>query len=170
MGNAPARDGCSFSSGVSTEAIAAIYYDGADTDSLPTTTTSLTTEQKNRCFNDISIPSALCPVEISDDFDTLTLSIAFQSNGTNNLWLMNQQTFRANLNVNLLENVIEGNTTFDKDWAVVAPNPRKKAVRIHLINTFFAFHPFVCYSFLCPYHPVTNPSTASPRTRLQRPC
>jgi FtsP/CotA-like multicopper oxidase with cupredoxin domain len=144
MGNVFAGSGCSFTDGISTEAVAAVYYDGADTDSVPTTTSELTTADKVNCIGDpLSITQPLCkvPLAAEEDVDVVTLDFTFASNGTNLVWSVNNQTFRAHMNTALLENVIEGNTTFEKEWNVFKFDSSKKAIRLIMKNHFQAAHP-----------------------------
>jgi hypothetical protein len=119
MGNGLAGDGCSFSDGVVTEAIAAVYYDGADTNALPSTTSGLTSAEKNFCQNDdLSLTQSLCVKPLAPAPDEKEIDIVFNTNGTTFVWFINNSTFRANYNVNLLEHVINGNTTFEEEWNV----------------------------------------------------
>jgi FtsP/CotA-like multicopper oxidase with cupredoxin domain len=142
MGNSPARDGCSFSDGVSTMAVAAVYYTGADENSVPTSANGLTVAQKQTCGNDpLPNTSAFCPVPIDPDFELVNLDFNFVNNGTNFVWTVNNSTFRANMNINLLDHVQQGNTTFDPQWNVYSFTPTKKAVRIHMRNFWQAAHP-----------------------------
>jgi FtsP/CotA-like multicopper oxidase with cupredoxin domain len=144
MGNVFAQSGCSFTDGVSTQAVAAVYYDGADTDSVPTTVSELTTADKNACSgDDLSITQSLCkvPLAADEDVDEVTINFTFASNGTNLVWSVNNQTFRANMNTAILDNVIEGNTTFAPEWNVFSFDSTKKAIRLILKNNFQAAHP-----------------------------
>ncbi|KIW07373.1 uncharacterized protein PV09_02218 [Verruconis gallopava] len=144
MGNALANDGCSFSDGVSTQAVAAVYYDGADTNSVPTSQNGLTPALKNACGNDpLPLTQALCPVPLAadEDVDTLTVDFTFKSNGTNLVWSVNNQTFRANMNQALLSNVIDGDFNFEKEWNVFQFDSSKKAIRIIMRNFFQNGHP-----------------------------
>ncbi|KAF2430246.1 hypothetical protein EJ08DRAFT_660978 [Tothia fuscella] len=142
MGTFAGGNGCSFSSGVSTQAVAAIYYDGADTNSLPQTTSSLTDAEKKKCEGeDISRTQSLCPVPLDEDFNLMTFDVGAVNNGTHNVMHVNGSSFRANMNVNLLENVIEGNTTFEKEWNVYKLDSSKKAVRMIFRNNHVTHHP-----------------------------
>lgn len=142
IGNSPARDGCSFSDGVSTMAVAAVYYTGADENSVPTSSNGLTTASKRACGNDIlTATSAFCPQPIDPDFELVTLDFNFVNNGTNFVWNVNNSSFRADMNINLLDNIKNGNTTYEKNWNVYSFAPTKKAVRIHMRNLWQAAHP-----------------------------
>jgi FtsP/CotA-like multicopper oxidase with cupredoxin domain len=142
MGNFASGNGCSFTSGVVTEAVAAVYYTGADTDALPTTTTSLTDAQKKKCDgDDISLVHSLCPAPLNEDFSLMTFDVGAMNNGTHNVMHVNGSSFRANMNVNLLENVIEGNLTFAKEWNVYNLDSSKKAVRMIFRNKHVTHHP-----------------------------
>ncbi|KIW07853.1 uncharacterized protein PV09_01768 [Verruconis gallopava] len=143
-GNALAGTGCALTSGVVTEGVAAVYYDGADTDSEPTSTSDATSDQLLRCQNDdLSLTRALCPIALDDDADvfTQTITMEFASNGTNFVWFMNNSTFHADYNVNLLDQIIGGNTTFESDWNVYTFDSSKSSIRIIFENTFAFPHP-----------------------------
>jgi FtsP/CotA-like multicopper oxidase with cupredoxin domain len=149
MGNFASGNGCSFSSGVSTQAVAAVYYDGVDTDSVPTTTTSLTDAQKKKCDgDDLSLVHSLCPVPLEDDFSVMTFDVGAMNNGTHNVMHVNGVSFRADMNVNLLENVIENNQTFAKEWNVYNLDTSKKAVRVVIRNNHVTHHPMHLHGML----------------------
>lgn len=144
-GDALAGTGCSAISGVVPEGVAAVYYDGADTDSEPTTSSDATTAQLTTCENDdLSLTQALCPVALSDESQVFEedMLIEFKSNGTNFVWYMANSSFRADYNVNLLEHVISGNRTFEPQWNVhTYDDASKDSVRIVVENNFFLPHP-----------------------------
>jgi hypothetical protein len=145
MGNAldTANPGCSFSDGVSTQATAAVYYQDADTDSLPSTTASWTTAQLQYCGNDaLSLTTALCAIPLVTPATTETVDITFASNGTNFVWFMNNSTFRGDYNHALLSAVNSGNTTFEEEWNVHNFGSNS-SVRMILQNHFVTAHPMV---------------------------
>lgn len=145
-GNLFAGTGCAATSGVVTEGVAAVYYDGADTNAEPSSTSDATTAQLKSCENDdLSLTQPLCPIALADDsdLDTQDIVIKFASNGTNNVWFMNNSSFRADYNVNLLDQVISGNQTFEPEWNVYTFDSTKSSIRLTVENTFPAAHPMV---------------------------
>jgi FtsP/CotA-like multicopper oxidase with cupredoxin domain len=144
LGNArdASNPGCSFSDGISTQAVAAVYYENADTNSSPNTTASWTTAQLQHCGNDdLSLTTALC--KITPDAVPATaevIDITFGSNGTNFVWFMNNSTFRGDYNHALLSAVNQGNLTFEKEWNVFNFGSNS-SVQIHVQNHFFVAHP-----------------------------
>lgn len=155
MGNALDTDnpGCSFSDGVSTLATAAVYYEDADTNSLPTTTASWTSTQLQYCGNDaLSLTTALCKIPLVTPATTETVDITFGSNGTNFVWFMNNSTFRADYNHALISAVNNGNLTFEDEWNVHNFGSNS-SVRIIMKNHFFTPHPIVSsIIFGVPFH------------------
>jgi FtsP/CotA-like multicopper oxidase with cupredoxin domain len=143
-GNSPSRQGCSFTDGVSTQAVAAVYYEDADPDSVPTSVTGLTVAQRNQCGNDLlTLTSALCtvPLDAEEDVHTVLLDFHFQNNGSHFVWTVNNSSFRANMNVNLLDNIIGGNRTYADNWNVYSFPSTAKAIRIHMRNFWALPHP-----------------------------
>jgi hypothetical protein len=144
-GSVLAGTGCAIVSGVVTEGVAAVYYDGADTNSDPTSSSEATSDQLLRCQNDdLSLTQSLCPFSLDDESDVVTedILIEFKSNGTDNVWFMNNSSFRADYNINLLDHVIGGNTTFETEWNVhTFDDTTKNSVRLLVENTFFLPHP-----------------------------
>jgi len=137
--------GCSFTDGVSTQATAGVYYQNADTDSLPTTSASWTTTQLQHCGNDpLSSTTAFCSIPLVTPDTTETIDITFGSNGTNFVWFMNNSTFRADYNHALISAVNNGNLTFEDEWNVHNFGSNG-SVRIILRNHFFTAHPIVSY-------------------------
>jgi hypothetical protein len=131
------QKGCSATSTVSPEALAVIYYENADTNSVPTTTSGLTDDQLTDCGNDpLSLTQPLCPVDLSNvvPATTETIDITFGSNGTAFVWSMNGQTFRGDYNSPILPQVNEGNMTFAPEWNVFDFGTNS-SVRLILNNT-----------------------------------
>ncbi|QDS68790.1 hypothetical protein FKW77_005840 [Venturia effusa] len=143
MGNAldTANPGCSFSDGVSTQATAAVYYENADTDSLPSTNASWTSAQLQHCGNDaLSLTTPLCKIPLPTPAVTETVDMTFGSNGTNFVWFMNNSTFRGDYNHALISAVNNGNLTFENEWNVHNFGSND-SVRIILRNYFITSHP-----------------------------
>jgi len=129
-------NGCSANDNISPEAIAAIYYDGADTNSLPNTQSGLSTTDLLNCANDdLSLTQPLCPVDLSNIIPevTVTIEIDLVNNGTSWVWTMNNQTFRGNYNSPVLPQVHGGNMTFDPEWNVFDFGTNS-SIRLVLIN------------------------------------
>ena len=132
---------CSFTN--QSLALAAIYYDGADTTSVPTSVA--TPFDDTHCGNDPlnkTIPFFPFPATQTPD-TTVTIGITIHKNETNHtLWWMNESSFRANYNspVFLLAN--KGNTSypFDPDWNVYNFG-NNNSVRIIVENHTGAAHP-----------------------------
>lgn len=92
--------GCTLNDGVSPEAVAAIYYEKANTSAVPTTQSAVSQSDILRCQNDdlsettpaykITPPSHPTTQEI--------INITYGTNGTHNLFYMNNSTFRADYN------------------------------------------------------------------------
>jgi hypothetical protein len=137
------QKGCSFTSGVSPEALAAVYYEGADTNSAPTTNSSLTDDQLTDCGNDdLSLTTAFCSLTPAVEADVeQDIAITFGSNGTNFVWFMNNSTFRGDYNDPLLGAVKAGNTTFETEWNVYDFGTAE-TIRVIFYNYFvFSPHP-----------------------------
>jgi FtsP/CotA-like multicopper oxidase with cupredoxin domain len=136
-------NGCSATSSVSPEALAAVYYENADTNSVPTTNSSLTTAQLTDCGNDpLDITTAFCsstPAAVADT--TEEIDIVFGSNGTNFVWFMNNSSFRGDYNDPLLGAVKSGNLTFEEEWNVHNFGTNG-TIQLVIKNTFaFSAHP-----------------------------
>jgi FtsP/CotA-like multicopper oxidase with cupredoxin domain len=143
LGNA--RDtttpGCSFTDGVSTQAVAAVYYQDADTNSLPTTSPSWTEAQLEHCGNDdLSKTTPLCPKTLDANPKVQNVDITFGNNGTNFVWFMNGESFRADYNIDLLSHVKDGNLTFEPEWNVFDMG-EATAVRLTVTNSIPVSHP-----------------------------
>ena len=94
-------------------AFAAIYYEDASTDATPNSTSSITLPEIDTCGTDdigLSIPMYIQPLPTPDL--TIELEILLRNNGTQNIWYINNSTYRADYNdPNLLE-AAAGHTTF----------------------------------------------------------
>ena len=109
---------CSLNDGVSPNAVAAIYYESANTTIVPQTTSNVTSAQLSDCGNDpLSETTAYCPATIDTNPSTSeTINITFASNGTNFVWFMNNSSFRGDYNSPVLLDTKVGNLTFEPDW------------------------------------------------------
>ena len=97
LGPSAFAGGCTLNDGVSPEAVAAIYYEQANTSTLPTTTSSISSVKIGSCYNDaLSATVPYYPIAPPPNpQSTQQMNITFQSNGTNNLFFVNNSTFRA---------------------------------------------------------------------------
>lgn len=127
--------GCALNDGVSPVAVAAIYYENANTNAAPNTTTTLTTAEINQCFNDplyLTVPYYSLTPEPNPQ-TTENIDITLQSNGTHNLWYMNNSTFRADYNDPILMDAKNGKDTFAPESNVLNFGSNK-TVRLVLYN------------------------------------
>ena len=100
LGKSAFIGGCNLLDGISPEAVAAIYYQNANTSAIPTTKSAVSDAAINSCSND-PLTAAVPYYRITPDPSpavTKQIDITFQSNGTHKLWFMNNSTFRANYN------------------------------------------------------------------------
>ncbi|KAF2675303.1 hypothetical protein BT63DRAFT_365564 [Microthyrium microscopicum] len=135
--------GCSNTDGVSPQAVAAVYYENADTSMVPNTTSSLTTAELEDCGNDaLSLTTARCAITPDPAPPAVqNIDIVFQSNGTNFIWFMNGESFRGDYNSPVLEDVKQGNLSFPAEWNVYNFGSNS-SVRLIVQNTFqFSSHP-----------------------------
>ena len=106
--------GCTLNDGISPEAVAAIYYEDANTSAIPTTTSSVPTSKIETCDND-ALSGTVPYFSLTPDPNPETsqqIDITYQSNGTHNLFYMNNSTFRADYNDPLLLEAKLGNLDF----------------------------------------------------------
>jgi hypothetical protein len=115
-----ATDRCTLNDGISPNAVAAVYYEDADTSSVPETTSDVTAAELAKCSNDaLNQTVPFCPLTIDSNPATVeTIDITFGSNGTSFLWFMNNSSFRGDYNDPVLLETKAGNLTFEKEWFV----------------------------------------------------
>ena len=115
-----ATEHCTLNDGVSPNAVAAVYYQGADTSSVPDTTSDVTETELAKCSNDaLNQTVPFCPLKISENPATsVTIDITAASNGTDFLWYMNNSSFRGDYNDPVLLETKVGNLTFEPEWFV----------------------------------------------------
>lgn len=135
--------GCSLNDGVSPEAVAAIYYEDADTTAIPTTNSTIDPARLDECHND--------PLSVTQPFYSITpdpnpatiqdITIAFKPNNTEGpaseqflLWFINNSTFRIDYNDPVLLEAKLGNTMFPAERNVYNFGSNK-TVRIVIQNT-----------------------------------
>jgi FtsP/CotA-like multicopper oxidase with cupredoxin domain len=125
---------CTLNDGISPNALAVVYYEGADTDSVPQSTSSVTADQLSFCKNDdLGTSTPLCKIDLPPPDATQRVNFDFKSNGTNFIWYLNNQTYRGDYNSPTLIDAKQGRTTFEPE-SNVYHFPGAKNVRIHLVN------------------------------------
>lgn len=152
---------CSLNDGISPEAVAAIYYESANTTAVPTTTSSVPQSAIDACVNDpltaavpyYSITPAVNP-SVTQDLD-----ITFQSNGTHNLWYMNNSTFRGDYNDPILLETNLGRKDYKPEWNVLDFGSNS-SFRIVVYNHFvFGGHPMHMHGHSTSKFPLKHQST-----------
>ncbi|EOA90070.1 uncharacterized protein SETTUDRAFT_103216 [Exserohilum turcica Et28A] len=125
---------CTLDDGVSPNALAAVYYEDADTDSIPTSVSDVTQDQLEQCKNDaLDLSKPLCKIPLEEPDHTEVVNFDFRSNGTNFIWFLNNSTYRGDYNDPTLLIAKKGGNTFPPE-ANVYQFPGAKNVRIHLVN------------------------------------
>ena len=124
-------------------ALAAIYYENANTTSIPNTTA--TAYDDTHCGNDdLSLTTPVYPITPpATPAVTQTININFGLNSTGYfVWMMNGQSFRANYDHPLLLLANLGNTSYpdDPQWNVYDFG-KNTSIRIILSNFIGAAHP-----------------------------
>lgn len=111
--------GCTLNDGVSPEAVAAIYYQDANNNIVPDTTTSVTQAEILTCTNDpLSETIPYYSITPPKPETTITLDVTRRSNGTHELFFVNNSTFRADYNDPVLIDAKNGQTTFPDEYNV----------------------------------------------------
>lgn len=126
------------------QALAQIYYQGADTTKDPTSKPWPYTDN-GRCNNDdLSLTTPFYPIT-PDPKPAKTYNIMIDAivNATGHLeWRLNEQRFRGNYNKPLLLQAQQKNYTFAPEWNVIQPG-NAKSVRFIVNNNSSISH--VCY-------------------------
>ncbi|KAL9620603.1 MAG: hypothetical protein Q9160_004857 [Pyrenula sp. 1 TL-2023] len=135
-------DRCGGTTGVSPNAVAAIYYESANTTMEPRTNVTASQADLSRCSNDdLAITTAFCPeTPDTNPSTTETITIENKSNGTTFLWFMNNSSFRGNYNLPTLPLVKAGNFTFEPEWNVYNFDSNQ-TVRVIFQNFGDGLHP-----------------------------
>lgn len=129
-----ATEHCTLNDGISPNAVAAVYYEGADTTSVPDSTSDVTADQLAVCKNDeLTDGIPLCQIPIEEPETTEVIDFAFKSNGTNFIWYVNNSSYRGDYNSPILLDVKQNNFDFQPDWNVYDFGSNK-SVRLHLTN------------------------------------
>lgn len=160
LGSGP--NSCSTVDGVSPNGLAAVLYDGADENTVPTSNSTITTAQIETCGNDALAQqeplSALNSAPVGS-LITQQLNLNLTNNGTNFVWIVNNQTFRGNLSQSLLLDSQAGTLKPKPEWNVydMASND---TIRIIIYNHFpLASHPMVSLQPMFQY--ISRPSDTS---------
>lgn len=124
------------------QALAAIYYEGADTSATPTTST---TYNSTICANDpldITTPEYSITPSANPYQQDLELTLVLNSTGSYE-WQVNNQTYRSNFNHPILFSAAEGNVSYpyDPQWNVYNFN-NNASILINVTNGTPFAHPF----------------------------
>ena len=164
---------CGATDGISPNAVAAVYYENANTTMEPKTTVTPTDAQLRDCGNDdLSLTTALCS-ETPDPnpATTETIETRFGSNGTHFVWFMNNSSFRGDYNWPVLPLVKGGNVTFRNEWNVYNFGSNQ-TVRVVFKNFGNGPHPMHLHGHnfhvLAEGHGDWNGTIVNPSNTLQR--
>ena len=106
---------CGTTDGISSEALAAVYYEDATNGTMPNTTNP-SGETCGAVALSAGSETPYYPIAPGEPSTTVTVNITAGSNGTNLLWFMNNSSFRGDYNAPILLEAKVGNLTFDPDW------------------------------------------------------
>lgn len=113
LGKSAFDGGCTLNDGISPEAVAAIYYEKANDTAIPKTTSSIPDSAIETCENDAldqTVP--YLSLQPTGNPTSQQLDITYASNGTHNLFFVNNSTFRVNYNDPALLEAKLGNNNF----------------------------------------------------------
>ncbi|KAL6813150.1 Cupredoxin [Trichoderma sp. SZMC 28013] len=128
-------------------ALAAIYYDDADTNTDPESTPWDVPDPLTCVNDDFSITEPVMELALPEPDLELNIELTFFQNETgNSLWALDGVTFRGNYNspTLLLSNL--GNYSFEPEWSVRNVSTAK-SVRVNLFNNSPAGHPMHLHGF-----------------------
>lgn len=122
---------------------AIVYYEGADTTTEPTTTSSVTDTSCDTLEIGVVQPEYSITPTAADIYH-LDLTIALVKNSTGSMeWQLNGQTYRANFNVPLLYEAAEGRTSYPDDPQWHTMNLGNNAtIIVNITNATPFYHPF----------------------------
>lgn len=131
------------------QALAEVYYNGADTTKQPATQPWPYTDN-GRCNNDdlsLTTPYYAITPNASPE-KTFTIMIDTFINATGHLeWRLNEQAFRGNYNNPLLLQAQGKNETYDPEWNVLQPGDAR-SVRLIINNNSTISHVSICHPSL----------------------
>lgn len=139
---------CSLADGVSPNGLAAVLYDGADENIVPTSNSTITTAQIETCSNDaLTQQEPLFALDSATVGTLVTQQLDFDitNNGTAFVWIVNNQTFCGDYSESLLLDSQAGTLKPKPEWNVydMASNG---TIRIIMYNHFpLASHPMVSF-------------------------
>ncbi|CAK3940089.1 multicopper oxidase [Lecanosticta acicola] len=112
--------GCSLHDGTSPTALAAIYYERADNSTVPTSNSTVSSTALTTCQNDDLSATVPCHAiqPPSQPASSQNLDVTLQSNGTHNLFYVNNSTFRVDYNDPVLLDAKNGQTRFPSEYNV----------------------------------------------------
>ncbi|KAL6901524.1 Cupredoxin [Trichoderma evansii] len=128
-------------------AVAAIYYDNADTNKTPQST-PWDVPDPGTCVNDdLSLTEPVMSLPIGKPDVTHRIEVNIFVNATNHtLWTLDGESFRGDFNSPTLLMSNLGNYTFQPQWAV-RNTGNARSVRINLMNLSPAAHPMHLHGF-----------------------
>ncbi|CZS91847.1 related to laccase precursor [Rhynchosporium agropyri] len=122
-------------------ALAAIYYDKADTNKAPTSTAWDVPDPGTCANDDLSKTVPTYPIAIKTPTTTQTYEVGMFVNSTGSfLWTLDNVSFRANYNEPVLLQADQGNLTFPTEWNVKNFGSNT-TIRIVVNNRTPASHP-----------------------------
>lgn len=122
-------------------ALAAIYYDSADTNSVPSSVPWNVPDPGTCANDDLSLSIPTYPIPVTEPATTRTLEINAFVNATGSfLWTLDGVSFRANLNKPVLLQAEAGDLNFPAEWNVKNFGSNS-TIRIIVNNRTPAAHP-----------------------------
>jgi Multicopper oxidase len=112
-------DACSLPDGISPNAMAVVYYQNANANTVPNTTSGISTSRITNCANDAlssTVPLFTKPGNATGQLLTQKFNIDFINNGTNYLWTMNNVSARVDYNVAQLQQAVQGTLNPPTEW------------------------------------------------------
>lgn len=120
LGKSALDGGCTLTDGISPEAVAAIYYENANQTSVPKTTSQISEDRILYCGND-PLDETVPYYSITPNPDPKvihTISITYGSNGTHELFYMDNSTFRGDYNAPILLSAKVGKHDWDPGYNI----------------------------------------------------
>ncbi|KAF2086857.1 multicopper oxidase [Saccharata proteae CBS 121410] len=127
---------CAQYDGVSPNAVAAIYYESANVNNVPTTHSQLTTAEWADCSTTaLNATTPLCAIPVPDPTAIEDINFDYQYNGTNWLWVVNNSSFRGDYNDPVFLEAKAGNLKFEPERNVYDFGANK-SIRMIVYNWF----------------------------------